>query len=157
MKRKDKEFLIKFCQAVSRHRVFGDDGMYPVAFDGNCGIFAVKMLEFLDSHNFPFDDWKIGFIFLDADSLDEIYDDEDNLDGPRLNHVLMKLDGEYFDGDGQANPSKWRGKLFDKDDDWAEIVQIVRDFTPMTANEAQMDKILRIEWKRLGGDKLYPR
>ncbi len=155
MKQSDKNFLIKFCQAVSRHRVFAEDGMCSVAFGGNCGIFAIKMLEFLDNHHFPFDDWKIGFIFIDVDSLDEIYEDDDNLDAPDLNHVLMKIDDEYFDGSGQANPSEWYGRCFDKDDDWADIVQIVRDFTDMTVTDDKLDKILRSEWKKLGGDKLY--
>ena len=154
MKQKDIDFLNKFLPAVAKHKVLSDEGeMTSVAFGGNCGIFALDTMLFLCNHEFPVDDWAIGFLF-DADSLDEIYDD-DNLDPPDLNHVLMKMDGRYFDGGGEADPKEWYGNLFDKDDDWKEILRIIQDFTEMSVTDDKLEKIMKMEWKKLGGDVLY--
>ena len=52
-------------------------------------------------------------MFDKINSLDEVYDSDCEAD---LNHVFLVLDGKYFDGNGEADPSEWYGKLFLKDD-----------------------------------------
>ena len=153
MKQKDIEFLNNFCRAISKHKVSSEDGMVSVAFSGNCGIFAMCLVLFLEDTGFPFDDWKIGFMFDKIDSLDEVYDSDCEAD---LNHVFLVLDGKYFDGNGEADPSEWYGKLFLKDDSIDGIVEIIQNFTDISVTDSKLNKIMNAEWNKLNGDEIYP-